>query len=97
MAVNQSRSMNLSLLEGSTDGTVKKPRPDTVPDVFDTTEDARMPLYRPRSGYGMADGSVYNADLMRGVVASAGPYSPAQEEAAMALPNTGGERANDPD
>ena len=54
MAVNTSRSMNESLVEGATDGKYRKARPDTeVGDVMgnEKTLDNRQ-LLHPFSGYG---------------------------------------------
>lgn len=54
MAVNTSRSMNASLVEGATDGKYRKVRPDTeVTNSIDNekTLDDRQSLH-PFSGYG---------------------------------------------
>ena len=54
MAVNSSRSMNVSLNEGSTDGKYRKVRPDThvVPGAGDqATQNNRQSLH-PFYGYG---------------------------------------------
>lgn len=56
MAVNTSRSMNLSLTEGSTDGKYRKARPDTevIPGISaEETLDNKQSLH-PFYGYGFA-------------------------------------------
>jgi hypothetical protein len=56
MAVNSSRSMNVSLDEGATDGKYRKARPDTevIPGLGDeATLDNRQSLH-PFYGYGFA-------------------------------------------
>lgn len=51
MAVNQSRSLNAGLDEGSTDGKYRKVRPDTGGIVESTTEANRRALH-PSWNYG---------------------------------------------
>lgn len=51
MAVNQSRSLNVSLDEGATDGSYRKDRPNVEQDAFDSTPAARRNL-SPTWNYG---------------------------------------------
>lgn len=51
MAKNESRSRNVSLDEGATDGTYTKVRNNVEEDAFDVTEQARRGL-SPTWGYG---------------------------------------------
>lgn len=48
---NNSRSLNVSLDEGATDGSYQKARKDTEPDGFDLTDAARRTL-SPTWNYG---------------------------------------------
>lgn len=45
MAQNNSRSLNVSLDEGATDGSYLKARRNAEPDAFDLTEQARRGLH----------------------------------------------------
>lgn len=51
MAQNNSRSLNVSLDEGATDGSFLKARKDTEPDAYDLTDEARRTLH-PSWNYG---------------------------------------------
>jgi hypothetical protein len=52
MAVNETRSMNVDLEEGVTDGSLKKPEPNRGGDVEPTTRIAREDLHFDYYGYG---------------------------------------------
>lgn len=71
MSVNMSKSMNSELLEGATDGTVKKLRPDTdtVGDGGDNeTAATRSLLNGGINGYGRTDGSSVEATVVQGLL-----------------------------
>lgn len=51
MAKNESRSLNVSLDEGATDGAYRKVRQDVEKDAFDRTDEARRALH-PSWNYG---------------------------------------------
>jgi hypothetical protein len=64
---NISRSLNMELHDGATDGSVKKARPDTEVDGFDATSAARAPLAND-SNFRFGDGSAYIPSVNAGVV-----------------------------
>lgn len=67
MAVNSSRSMNVSLNEGSTDGKYRKTRPDTevIPGQGNEKTMANRQTLHPFYGYGFAT-SEYPAQVNPG-------------------------------
>jgi hypothetical protein len=67
MAVNSSRSMNMSLNEGSTDGKYRKVRPDTevIPGLGNEKTMANRQTLHPFYGFGFAT-SEYPAQVNPG-------------------------------
>jgi len=62
------RSLNFELIEGATDGVVKKLRPDTAGETANRTNEAREALYGGVGGYGIVDGESEAMDVLSGVV-----------------------------
>lgn len=68
MAVAIDRSLNSELLEGATDGTIKKLRPDISSLSADISDAGRSLLAEGVNRYGMEDGRPREAQLMTGLL-----------------------------
>lgn len=65
------RSMNYELVEGATDGSVKKVNPNRTDFGFDATEESRLGLFGGVGGFGINPAGREAIDYIRGYV---GPY-----------------------
>lgn len=63
--------MTEELLEGATDGAIKKSRPDTSNRVFDATDSARTLLSHTEGGYDWSESDPSKRTYARGYVRGA--------------------------
>lgn len=62
------RSMNYELVEGATDGSVKKANPNRSDFGYDRTDETRAALYNGVGGYGISNAGRESLAIVRGVV-----------------------------
>jgi hypothetical protein len=62
------RSMNYELVEGATDGSVKKANPNRSDFGYDRTDETRAGLYNGVGGYGINNAGLESLSIIRGVV-----------------------------
>lgn len=68
MAENISRSLNFELIEGATDGVIKKASPDRGGAIEPTTAEQRSTFFNGVGGYGILDAEAHAMDVIAGVV-----------------------------